>query len=65
MIKPGFANFSGRTRPKSENTRASVEQNNIGVFRLVSQLYFLAGTHYVGDLVRVVLVHLATERFNK
>ncbi|MNS94022.1 hypothetical protein D3C72_1282230 [compost metagenome] len=41
--------------------RTGVEQDDVGLFRVVGQLQALVAAQHVGHLVRVVLVHLAAE----
>ncbi len=45
--------------------RAGVEQNQVSLFHIISGLVALGGAEYVSHLVRVVLVHLAAEGFDK
>jgi cell division septum initiation protein DivIVA len=68
ISRPGFASFSSRTRPRSENTfscafahRAGVEQDDVRVFGRVGLLEAFGRIQHVHHLVRVVLVHLAAE----
>ena len=45
--------------------RAGVEQNQVGFFNDVGFFVALGGVQHIDHLVRVVLVHLAAEGFDK
>jgi hypothetical protein len=45
--------------------RAGVEQNQICFVHILRRFIALSGMHDIGHLVRVVLVHLTTESFDK
>ena len=45
--------------------RAGVEQDQIGLVHVLGRFIALGGLHHIGHLVRVVLVHLAAEGFDK
>jgi len=45
--------------------RAGVEQDQVGLVHIAGRLVPLGGVQHVGHLVRVVLVHLAAEGFDK
>jgi hypothetical protein len=55
MMRLGFSFFS---------SRASVEQNHIGFISKLSRLKRFARRQNIRHLLRVVLVHLATEGFD-
>ena len=44
--------------------RAGVEQNDVGLRRIVGRFHAIRGVQHIGHFFRVVLVHLAAESFD-